>query len=121
MYELRVEADFSSAHRLREYDGACEKLHGHNWHVEMTVAGDTLNALGMLMDFRELKRILNETVEAFDHCYLNELPEFQEQNPTTENCARLIFQRCARRMPEGVTVRDITVWESPKCRATYSE
>jgi len=73
------------------------------------------------MDFRELKRILNETVEAFDHCYLNELPEFQEQNPTTENCARLIFQRCARRMPEGVTVRDITVWESPKCRATYSE
>ena len=121
MYELIVEAEFSAAHRLRAYDGACEKLHGHNWRVEMTVAGDRLNDLGMAMDFQDLKRILNEVVECFDHVFLNDLPEFKTRNPTTENCARVIFERCAERMPEGVRVRDVTVWESPRCRARYSE
>lgn len=119
MYELIVESEFSAAHRLREYDGACERLHGHNWRVEMTVAGERLNELGMLMDFRELKRILSEKTDAFDHAFLNEHPAFEQQNPTTENLARLIFQECSRMMPTGVRVRDVIVWESPRSRARY--
>ena len=121
MYELIVESEFSAAHRLREYNGACEKLHGHNWRVEMTVAGERLNNLGMLADFREITRILEETSDRFDHLFLNDMPDFQEQNPTTENIARLIFERCAREMPRGVRVRDVTVWESRRRRARYSE
>jgi len=121
MYELIVESEFSAAHRLRGYDGQCEKLHGHNWRVEMTVAADRLNDLGMAMDFKDVKRILNEVVAGFDHVFLNDLPEFGTQNPTTENCARTIFERCGEHMPEGLRVREVTVWESPRCRARYSE
>ena len=120
MYELVIESDFSAAHRLREYDGACERLHGHNWRVEMVVAGETPDRLGMVADFRDLKRILREVLDRFDHSFLNESPEFEEQNPTTENLARTIFEHCARRMPGGVTVRSVAVWESPRCGARYS-
>jgi len=121
MYELVVEAEFAAAHRLREYNGACERLHGHNWRVTMTVSGEHLNDLGVLVDFRELKRILNEAVGRFDHVFLNDLPDFHAQNPTTENAARIIFERCAREMPDGVRVRDVSVWESPRCGARYFE
>ncbi len=120
MYELVVETEFPAAHRLREYRGACEKLHGHNWRVEMTVGGEALNDLGMVMDFRELKRVLAEVVGRYDHTFLNELGEFSEQNPTTENLARIVFEQCAGRLPPGVRVRKVAVWESARCGACYS-
>ena len=120
MYELIVESEFSAAHRLREYQGACEKLHGHNYRVELVVASEKLGALGMVADFRELKRLLQEAGERYDHAFLNDLAEFQKQNPTAENMARVLFEECSRRMPGGVRVRSVTVWESPRCGARYS-
>ena len=120
MYELIVESEFSAAHRLREYRGACERLHGHNWRVELAVEGEKLNELGMVMDFRELKKILGEVLGQFDHVFLNELPAFREENPTTENVGRIVFEECNRRMPPGVRVRSVAVWESPRCGSRYS-
>jgi len=120
MYELIVESEFSAAHRLREYDGACEQLHGHNWRVEIALASEALNGLGMAMDFRDVKSILSKAINRFDHVYLNDLPAFKEQNPTTENLARFVFEQCSREVPEGVKVRYVTVWESPRCGARYS-
>ena len=120
MYELTVEFEFSAAHRLREYHGACEKLHGHNWRVELVVCGEKLDKLGMLMDFRQLKEALKNVLERFDHVFLNELPDFAEQNPTTENLARIIFEECGRFMPQNVRVRQASVWESERCGARYS-
>jgi 6-pyruvoyltetrahydropterin/6-carboxytetrahydropterin synthase len=120
MYELVVESEFSAAHRLREYQGACEKLHGHNYRVELVVASEKLDALGMVADFRELKRLLQEAGAHYDHAFLNELAEFQKQNPTEENMARVLFEECSRRMPRGVRARSVTVWESPRCGARYS-
>lgn len=119
MYELLVESEFSAAHRLRDYHGACENLHGHNWRVEMAVYGERLDKLGLLMDFRDLKRILNDAVGRLDHVYLNELPDFEKQNPTTENMARMLFEECSRKLPDGVRVRSVTVWESARCCARY--
>ena len=121
MYELAIEADFAAAHRLVEYHGACENLHGHNWRVEAVVAGDEIDHLGMLLDFRELKRIVNDVLQEFDHCYLNDLDCFKECNPTTENLARIIFGRCAASLPKGVRMSAVRVWESPGCGASYSE
>jgi 6-pyruvoyltetrahydropterin/6-carboxytetrahydropterin synthase len=121
MYELMIEGDFAAAHRLRGYDGRCEKLHGHNWKVELVVAGDTTDRLGLLVDFRDLKAILNEALESFDHKYLNELDAFRECNPTTENLARIIYRMVSTRLPEGVRARSVTTWESPRCGARYSE
>ena len=120
MYELIVETEFSAAHRLRGYRGACENLHGHNWRVELVAAGDNLNRAGMVMDFKDLKRILRDVTSRFDHVFLNDLREFKTQNPTTENAARIVFEACAKRMPSGVRVQAVTVWESPRCGARYS-
>ncbi len=120
MYELTIESEFSAAHRLREYDGACENLHGHNWRVELVVAGETLGPLGMLIDFRDLKGLLHEILGRYDHTYLNELPDFKAKNPTTENIARDVFEQCAKRVPQGIRVRRVTVWESAKAGASYS-
>ena len=119
MYELTVEGEFSAAHRLREYNGACERLHGHNWRVELTVAGEKLNDLGMAMDFRDLKCALQSVLERFDHAFLNEVADFREQNPTTENIARIVAEECGSKLPGGMRVQGVTVWESPRCRARY--
>ena len=120
MYELIVETEFSAAHRLREYHGACEQLHGHNYRVELIVAGEKLDKIGLVMDFRKLKRILNRAAARFDHVLLNDLAEFKKQNPTAENLARTLYEACAAKMPAGARVRTVTVWESSRCAARYS-
>jgi len=121
VYELVIESDFAAAHRLRQYHGACEKLHGHNWRVELVVRGDRLDSLGMVADFRDLKRILGDVLSEFDHVYLNDLPAFRQRNPTTEHIARTIHAAVAERLPPGVSVASVAVWESPRCCARYSE
>ena len=120
MYVLHVEDEFSSAHRLRGYDGNCENLHGHNWKVRVDLASTELDRLGMVIDFREVKRRLSEILDRLDHTYLNETPPFDEINPTTESISRFIYEELARRLPEGAAVRSVTSWESATCSATYS-
>jgi 6-pyruvoyltetrahydropterin/6-carboxytetrahydropterin synthase len=119
-YILTVKADFAAAHRLREYDGNCERLHGHNWLVEATVTSTELDACGMAVDFRLLKGALREILERLDHGYLNEIPPFTEINPSSEHIARHIFEEMERRIPAPVRVSGVTVWESADARAEYS-
>jgi 6-pyruvoyltetrahydropterin/6-carboxytetrahydropterin synthase len=119
-YELFIQADFSAAHALREYKGKCERLHGHNWRVDLRLAGDRLDAEGLLLDFTEAKRILGEVLERFDHRYLNEVEPFDRLQPSSENIARTIAEAVAERFPAGVRVVSVTAWESDRCAATYS-
>jgi 6-pyruvoyltetrahydropterin/6-carboxytetrahydropterin synthase len=119
-YELFIQADFSAAHNLREYKGKCERLHGHNWRIDLRLAGDRLNAEGLLLDFTEAKRILGEVLERFDHRYLNEVEPFDRLQPSSENIARTIAEAVANRFPAGVRVVSVTAWESDRCAATYS-
>ena len=119
MYQLQAEAHFSAAHRLREYDGACENLHGHNWRVLVLLESEVVDRLGMVMDFKEVKALLGEILSRLDHVFLNDLDDFKEQNPTTENIARVIHDELSPRLPEGVGLGAVTVWESPGCSATY--
>ncbi len=119
MYILEVESDFSAAHQLREYQGKCENLHGHNWRVRVAVSGENLDRSGMLLDFGELKRILNECTAPLDHVFLNDLETFGKINPTSENIACYLSLELQRRLPEDICVTSVTVWESDKCRATY--
>ena len=58
MYRVVVSGSFSSAHYLRGYKGKCEKLHGHNWKIEVEVEGEELDKKGLLIDFKKLKKIL---------------------------------------------------------------
>ena len=118
MYELTVNTHFSAAHRLRGYQGKCENLHGHNWVVTARLGGGKLNDLGMVMDFDEARKLLNQVVEKLDHAYLNEVEPFDSLNPTTENIAGHIAGELAGRFPEGVCVKAVTCWESEGCGAS---
>jgi len=119
-YELFITVDFSAAHQLREYKGKCERLHGHNWRVDLRLAGDRLDAEGLLLDFTEAKRILGEVLDRFDHRYLNEVEPFDRLQPSSENIARVVAEAVAERLPAGVRVASVTAWESDRCAATYS-
>jgi len=119
-YELFIETEFAAAHHLRDYAGNCERLHGHNWKILVVLRGEQLDRLGMLVDFREAKRLVQEALEPFDHRCLNDLEAFREQNPTTENIARTICEALAPRLPAGISVARVTAWESERCGASYS-
>ena len=121
MYRIIVEDDFSSAHRLREYEGKCSSLHGHNWKVRLTVRATELDRRGITMDFGKLKKLLASLLSRFDHTDLNQVAPFDEINPTAENIARTVFELAAGELPAGVEVDRVIVWESEKNRVEYSE
>ncbi|MBP7836240.1 MAG: 6-carboxytetrahydropterin synthase QueD [Candidatus Omnitrophica bacterium] len=116
MYKIKIEGDFSSAHNLRGYKGKCEELHGHNWRVEVAVAGSKLDKIGMVMDFKCLKEKLHAILERLDHKYLNNIAYFKKVNPTSENIAKYIYDNLKNRIP---SLYSVTVWESDKASATY--
>jgi 6-pyruvoyltetrahydropterin/6-carboxytetrahydropterin synthase len=119
-YALTVRSSFAAAHRLREYEGNCERLHGHNWRVEVTVESETLDSQGMAIDFRVIKSSLAELLHRLDHKYLNEVPPFDALNPSSENLARHLFEEMEHAIPEPARVARVTVWESDDARAEYS-
>jgi 6-pyruvoyltetrahydropterin/6-carboxytetrahydropterin synthase len=121
-FTLKVLSDFAAAHSLREYPGACQRLHGHNWKIETEVSASQVNELGMVMDFKEIKHVVREVTDRLDHQYLNDLVPFNELNPTAEHIALHIFQALAERLNDGnVRVHAVTVWETDRASARYSE
>lgn len=120
MYKVTIKDSFSGAHNLRGYKGKCEELHGHNWHVEVTAGSEKLNDLGMVIDFKELKSVLEKVISEMDHKYLNKIKEFSDMNPTSENIARYIYKKISQKLP-GLKFDGVTVWETASSSATYSE
>ena len=120
MYEVSIEAGFSAAHSLRNYGGECEKLHGHNWKVRVTVSSAKPDDEGLVMDFKKLKDITNKFIERFDHVNLNELSEFKDENPTTENIARIVFEWLEAAVNgKSVRVKEVRVGETEGSWASY--
>jgi len=119
MYELSVDAHFAAAHFLRGYDGDCGRLHGHTWGVTVTVGAAVTGSLGMTVDFKEISAKLDEVVSAFDHQALNSLEWFDENNPTAENIAKLLFELLEKEFSSGIRVLSVTVAESDRYRVTY--
>lgn len=120
MFEISVKSDFAAAHRLEGYPGNCANIHGHNWIVEVVVAGEGLNGLGMVMDFRELKKSLRQLLERLDHQFLNELKEFSGIMPTTENVAKFVYTEMTA-LCSPLKIKQVKVWESARNCATYYE
>lgn len=114
-----VRGHFDAAHALRGYPGQCERLHGHTWDIEVVVRGGELDAIGIVYDFATLKDDLAAVLEPLDHRYLNEVPPFDTVNATAENLSRYIYEQLSSRFPEGVELREVSVWESPVARITY--
>jgi 6-pyruvoyltetrahydropterin/6-carboxytetrahydropterin synthase len=121
MFEVSVEATFAAGHALRNYRGKCENVHGHNYKVQITVRGGELDAAGLLVDFVELKRALNEVVDRLDHRFLNDVPPFDVLNPSAENMARYFHEEVSRGLSvrPGVGVSEVRIWETDTSCATY--
>jgi len=122
MYEVTVESGFSSGHYLRNYQGKCENPHGHNYKVRLTLRGSSLDATGLLLDFKLLKQVMRPVIDRIDHQMLNDLEPFIELNPSAENIARHIFDQTAKQLlpsPNGAGIASITVWETDMTAATY--
>ncbi len=118
MYELMVEDSFDAAHALRGYDGPCENLHGHTWKVQVYLDGEKLNKIGLLEDFKTIKTELKNILAEFDHKLLNDLKEFDQDNPSSENLARNIFDSMKKKFKP---INKVTVWESTTSCASYWE
>jgi 6-pyruvoyltetrahydropterin/6-carboxytetrahydropterin synthase len=125
MYEVTVDAGFSSGHYLRNYRGKCENPHGHNYKVRVTLCGETLDETGLLLDFKELKQILRPVVDYLDHRMINDLEPFTTVNPSAENLARYFFDQTNEHLLEltggRVRVKTCTVYETDTSAATYYE
>ena len=123
MYDLKVLSSFSSAHALRGYNGKCENIHGHNWHVVLIVSSDVLNEIGLVIDFKLLKKYLNEVMETLDHKFINETVFFKEVNPSAENIARYIYEEFERKMKVNkifnIAVKRVDVYETDSSMASY--
>ena len=123
MFEVTVEQSFAAAHALRNYKGACENLHGHNFKVHVTIEGEKLDKAGMLVDFLDVKALMQDVMQRLDHQNLNDVPPFDaEKNPSAEYIAEYLYNHMAaglKGVPVPVRVREVKVWETDIQSATY--
>jgi len=118
MYYMTVSAHFSAAHSLRDYDGPCKELHGHNYKLKVKLKGAKLDELGMLIDYKVVKETLNEVLSVLDHGYLNNIAPFDFINPTSENIAKYLHDELKNQIP---LVYEVVVFESDGQGVAYSE
>ena len=122
MYEVCTEQTFAAGHALRNYKGKCENVHGHNYRVQVTVAGEQLCSNGLLIDFIELKRVMRDVIEYLDHRFINDLPPFDVINPSAENMAKYFHDEISKNLAGGevpVKVAEIRLWETDTSIAVY--
>ncbi|MBW2406073.1 MAG: 6-carboxytetrahydropterin synthase QueD [Deltaproteobacteria bacterium] len=122
MYELKVVTHFAAAHQLKMVAEKCENLHGHNWKIEIYVAGENLNKAGVLIDFGELKQHVSVIMAKLDHKFLNELDDFHDEYPpSSENIAHYIATTLQSMIDSpNLKVTRVTAWESENACATYT-
>jgi 6-pyruvoyltetrahydropterin/6-carboxytetrahydropterin synthase len=123
MYIVSVQAHYDSAHYLRHYKGKCENLHGHHYVVEVALQAEELNRGGLAYDFVDIKRHLRDLADGLDHRNINEVPPFDEIEPSAENQARFFFDELRSRVPDPMkdAILYTRVWETPTQWAQYSE
>jgi 6-pyruvoyltetrahydropterin/6-carboxytetrahydropterin synthase len=120
MYTIAIEQHFDAAHFLRGYQGKCEALHGHRYKVVARVNASELNDIGLAYDFTLLKQHLGDILSRFDHTCLNDVPPFNEINPSSENIAATVYRELKPKLAgEPVTISSIEVWETPQSWVTY--
>lgn len=124
MFEASVESVFPAAHALRNYYGKTEPIHGHNWKMRVTIEGEELDSMGLLVDFIGLKKSVTRVLGRLDHQFLNEVEPFDRINPSAENVARYICEEISKDLPalqpeKPVWISRVEVWEMDQCSAVY--
>lgn len=133
-YIVRATTEFSAAHVLHGYAGACNRVHGHNFKVELEVEARAVDDIGMAIDFTLLESVAASIAQELDHRLLNEIPPFNEVNPTAENLGAYFWTRASRALAKrvktaegaaevarGVRLRAVTVRENDRTSVTYTE
>ncbi len=120
MFEIIVRDHIASAHQLHGYDGPCKHLHGHTWNIEVVMIGDKLDEVGLLTDFKIVKKKLKDILMPIDHVCLNDLPAFKDTNPSTENLARHIYCEL-NKVSAPLKLKHVQVWESDTASIIYYE
>jgi 6-pyruvoyltetrahydropterin/6-carboxytetrahydropterin synthase len=122
VFEICVESHFSAAHSLSGYHGDCAHVHGHNWIVEVFVTCRELNAIGIGIDFRDLRKIIKDIIKDLDHSYLNEHSEFTRTNPSSENISKFLYKELGKKInSHTVQVSKVKVSETRGAGAYYWE
>jgi 6-pyruvoyltetrahydropterin/6-carboxytetrahydropterin synthase len=120
MFEVSVEQTFAAGHALRDYRGKCENVHGHNYRVLVTIQGPELDSIGLLVDFVELKKLMNTVIDRLDHQFINDLAPFDAINPSAENMAKYFYEEIAAGLGVSpVRVSEVKLWETDTASATY--
>jgi len=112
-----------SERRNREVFGRCARPHGHDYRIEVTVAGPVDPETGMVLDLGELDRLLEERIrKPMDHAFLNDLEDFAGDRliPTTENIARVAWERIACGLPSGCRLERVRVREGRDLWSDYT-
>ena len=121
MFRLSTQKKISAAHVLRDYEGPCARLHGHNWNVKIEVLSNELNNVGITVDFIDLDNILWDVIGPFDHNNFNDLPPFDKINPTAENVAKYFYDQVKSKLPTHVKIDKISIWETDQYLVEYFE
>ena len=122
VFEIYVQTHFSAAHALNGYPGDCARVHGHNWIIDVFVRCRELDDIGIGIDFRDIKKSVRNVLKSLDHFNLNDLPAFQDINPTSENIARFLYRELSLQLnSDTVTVSKVKVSETPGAGAFYWE
>lgn len=123
MFVVSVQAHYDSAHYLRNYKGKCERLHGHRYVVELALATEQLDRAGIAFDFVDVKKHLRALADRLDHTNLNDIPPFDEIEPSAENQAKYFYEEMKRLLPQhmGDAILYARVWETPTQWAQYTE
>ena len=119
-FELNKDINFSAAHFIpNEKAGVCSRVHGHTYFANVTIGGNELDETGFLVNFRDIKSIINDT---FDHRLMNDLEAFQNTPPSTENVAKLIFEKIEAHLDtlsHGPKVLQVHLRETPTSYVLY--
>ena len=133
-YILRKRFKFPIGHRLSKHEGLCKNIHGHNIVCEIALWSNQLNYNDMVIDFGDVKKMMNPVLEMLDHCFLvnsddyAEIDHLQKNNrkyilfkgdPTAELLSEYIYEFVDLNLPSGVNIHSIRVWENENADIEY--
>ncbi len=121
VYKLSIETTISAAHLLREYEGPCSRLHGHNWKIRVEVSSNELNEHGIAIDILDLKNLTWKVIGPFDHNNFNDIVPFDEINPTAENIVKFFYDEIGKLLPSNIMLISIRLWETEKYAVEYQK
>lgn len=121
-YRLNITSGFAAAHSVRGYAGRCARVHGHNYKIRVEIKANDLNHLGFVIDYYEVKAVLEKVIEQLDHYNINDVAPFDVVNPTAENIAAWFYQNLAQQLNnEQISVVAVDLYEEEDFFVRYTE